>query len=165
MWVRCGGVVSNPAPHTRAPNPTPTITRPQTELSRREREAVRLLAQGLTSKQAAHRMGITQQSFGKAMERARFRLDVATNAQAVAAAAARRIVELPDTEESEKLAMTADLYETLKLVAQGLSNRQVGERLGFSEETVRDRVKRLLAYFDARNRVQLVALCHRERIV
>jgi DNA-binding NarL/FixJ family response regulator len=60
--------------------------------------------------------------------------------------------------------MTPCLWETLKLVAQGYSNRAIGRELGIPYETAKDRVKRLLAYFDAPNRMALVVKCYRERI-
>ncbi len=62
-------------------------------------------------------------------------------------------------------ALTPALYETLKLLAQGLTNRQIGEQLQIDEETARARVKRLLAYFDVANRTELAARCYRERII
>lgn len=61
--------------------------------------------------------------------------------------------------------LTPALYETLKLLAQGLTDRQIGERLGISTGAAKDRVVRLLAYFDAPNRTALAARCYRERIV
>lgn len=61
--------------------------------------------------------------------------------------------------------MTADLYETLKLVAQGLPNAEVALRLGVGESAVKDRVLVLRRRFGARNRTHLMALCHREMVV
>lgn len=61
--------------------------------------------------------------------------------------------------------MTAALYETLKLLAQGLSNAQIGEHLEISESAATDRVRRLLVLFAVPGRTQLVTKCYRERIV
>lgn len=62
--------------------------------------------------------------------------------------------------------MSAELYETLKMLCRTTAtNVELGEQLGISPEAAKDRVKRLLAYFDVRNRTALVALCYRERIV
>lgn len=61
--------------------------------------------------------------------------------------------------------MTPVLWETLKLVAAGRTNRQIADELGISYETAKDRVKRLLTYFDARNRTEVAGRCYREGIL
>jgi len=67
---------------------------------------------------------------------------------------------------TEDVHLTPELYETLKLLCRtGGTNRDLGEGLGVSLEAARDRVKRLLAYFDVPTRTALVAKCYRERIV
>lgn len=45
---------------------------------------------------------------------------------------------------------------TLRELAQGLTNRQIGERLGVAETTVRDYVQALMRKFEATNRTQVV---------
>lgn len=52
--------------------------------------------------------------------------------------------------------LTPLMRETLELVAQGHTNTEIGEILHYSMEGVKDHVKRLLAYYDARNRTHLV---------
>jgi DNA-binding CsgD family transcriptional regulator len=47
--------------------------------------------------------------------------------------------------------------EVLQLLAQGLTNRQMAERLGVSEHTVKFHVTALLGKFDARTRAEAVA--------
>ena len=47
--------------------------------------------------------------------------------------------------------------EVLQLLAQGLTNRQMGERLGVSEHTVKFHVTALLGKLDARTRAEAVA--------
>ena len=61
--------------------------------------------------------------------------------------------------------MTPALWETLKLVAAGYSNQRIADELGVPYETAKDRVKRLLAYFDARDRIEVVVRCYREGIM
>jgi len=51
----------------------------------------------------------------------------------------------------------------LKLVADGLTNREIGERLFLSPRTVEKHVERLLAKTGVRNRSQLVARAARWR--
>lgn len=45
---------------------------------------------------------------------------------------------------------------TLRELAQGLTNRQIGERIGLAETTVRDYVRSLMSKFNAVNRTQVV---------
>ncbi|MEW2412787.1 response regulator transcription factor [Streptomyces sp. NPDC046866] len=60
-----------------------------------------------------------------------------------------RLAELPPREAG-----------LLALVARGLTNREIGERLGLDEETVAGRVGLLLAELGAANRLQLALLAH-----
>ena len=48
--------------------------------------------------------------------------------------------------------------EVLQLVADGLVNREIGERLFLSEETVKSHVRHLLAKLQARSRAHAVAV-------
>jgi DNA-binding NarL/FixJ family response regulator len=51
--------------------------------------------------------------------------------------------------------------EVLELIAEGLVNREIGERLYLSEETVKTHVKTLLEKLHARSRAHAVALALR----
>ena len=62
-------------------------------------------------------------------------------------------------------ALTDREKEILRLLARGLSNAQMGERLFLSETTVKSYVTRLLGKLDVRTRVQAVVLAYETGLV
>ena len=56
--------------------------------------------------------------------------------------------------------LTARELEVLRLVAQGLSNEEIGRRLFIGETTVKTHVTHVLQKLDQRDRVQVVVLAH-----
>ena len=55
--------------------------------------------------------------------------------------------------------------EVLQLVGDGLANREIGERLFLSEETVKSHVRHLLAKLQARSRAHAVAVGFRRGLI
>ncbi len=55
--------------------------------------------------------------------------------------------------------------EVLQLVSDGLVNREIGERLFLSEETVKSHVRHLLAKLQARSRAHAVAVGFRRGLI
>jgi DNA-binding NarL/FixJ family response regulator len=55
--------------------------------------------------------------------------------------------------------------EVLQLVSEGLVNREIGNRLFLSEETVKSHVRHLLAKLQARSRAHAVAVGFRRGII
>jgi DNA-binding NarL/FixJ family response regulator len=60
---------------------------------------------------------------------------------------------------------TARETEVLQLVSEGLVNREIGERLFLSEETVKSHVRHILAKLQARSRAHAVAIGFRRGLI
>jgi DNA-binding NarL/FixJ family response regulator len=58
-------------------------------------------------------------------------------------------------------ALTARELDVLRLIAAGLSNRQIGNELFISSNTAGVHVSRILAKLDVRTRTQAAAVAHR----
>ena len=61
-----------------------------------------------------------------------------------------------DSARREQLGVTARELEILGLIAAGLSNREIAEKLFVSENTVKTHSSRLFDKLDARRRTQVV---------
>jgi DNA-binding NarL/FixJ family response regulator len=87
------------------------------------------------------------------------------------AAAARRsgnqgaVIPLTPPPAGAGQAPTPREIEVLQLVADGLANREIGERLFLSEETVKSHVRHLLAKLQARSRAHAVAAGFRRGLI
>ena len=55
--------------------------------------------------------------------------------------------------------------EVLQLISEGLVNREIGQRLFLSEETVKSHVRHLLAKLQARSRAHAVAIGFRRNLI
>ena len=79
---------------------------------------------------------------------------------------AARARPAPDSRTAAALgALTEREREVLALVAQGLSNEEIAERLVLSRATARTHVSRVLAKVGARDRTQLVVLAYESGLV
>lgn len=74
----------------------------------------------------------------------------------VSAPAAPATPVAPDAARLERLGITRREHEILQLIAEGLSTREIADRLAVSENTVKTHTSRLLAKLDASRRTQAV---------
>ena len=66
---------------------------------------------------------------------------------------------------AEVIPPTMREVEVLQLISDGLVNREIGERLFLSEETVKSHVRHLLAKLQSRSRAHAVAVGFRRGII
>ena len=70
-----------------------------------------------------------------------------------------------DAGRMEQLGITKREHEILQLIAEGLSNREIAERLFVSENTVKTHSSRLFDKLNARRRTQAVQLAKEARLI
>jgi PAS domain S-box-containing protein len=66
---------------------------------------------------------------------------------------------------AEKLGLDAQDLRVAELLAQGCSNREIGERIHLSPSTVKDRVSKLMRALGGRSRAEVVALATRRGLI
>jgi DNA-binding NarL/FixJ family response regulator len=71
----------------------------------------------------------------------------------------------PAARAESALDPTARETEVLQLISDGLVNREIGQRLFLSEETVKSHVRHLLAKLQARSRAHAVAVGFRRGLI
>jgi DNA-binding NarL/FixJ family response regulator len=75
------------------------------------------------------------------------------------------VIALPARPQIPEQEPTAREIEVLQLVCDGLVNREIGERLFLSEETVKSHVRHILAKLQARSRAHAVAVGFRRGLI
>jgi DNA-binding NarL/FixJ family response regulator len=79
--------------------------------------------------------------------------------------AVAEVIALPARPQIPEQAPTPREIEVLQLVCDGLVNREIGERLFLSEETVKSHVRHILAKLQARSRAHAVAVGFRRGLI
>jgi DNA-binding NarL/FixJ family response regulator len=82
-----------------------------------------------------------------------------------AAAGGGEVIPLNGPLEQLEQEPTGREIEVLQLISDGLVNREIGERLFVSEETVKSHVRHLLAKLQARSRAHAVAVGLRRGLI
>ena len=72
---------------------------------------------------------------------------------------------IPFTPRERVQLPTAREIQVLQLIAEGLVNREIGQQLFLSEETVKSHVRHLLAKLQARSRAHAVAVGFRRGLI
>ena len=75
------------------------------------------------------------------------------------------VIPMPARAPAFEQAPTAREIEVLQLVSDGLVNREIGDRLFLSEETVKSHVRHILAKLQARSRAHAVAVGFRRGLI
>ena len=75
------------------------------------------------------------------------------------------VITLPAPLQQLEQEPTMREIEVLQLISDGLVNREIGQRLFLSEETVKSHVRHLLAKLQARSRAHAVAVGFRRGLI
>lgn len=126
---------------------------PERRPSDREAELLRLLAAGLECGQAALVMGVSEATVRAHLNHLYARLEVPNLPAAIAEAAKHGLLASP-----RRRPIPPQRLRVLEMLAQGLSNPQIAQRMCVAEPTVRRHVSLLLRDLGARTRGQAVAV-------
>jgi DNA-binding CsgD family transcriptional regulator len=123
---------------------------PDSSLDDEQRRLLALLGRGLSVTEAAKRLRLSPRTAERRLSEARAALGAATNAEAVLRAEGQEIGAQSD-------GLSARECEVVQLVAAGLRNEEIADRLGVARSTVATLLRSAMAKLDARTRVELVA--------
>ena len=82
-----------------------------------------------------------------------------------ALAMAWEVSAAPAPAAGKKLALTKLDMTILQLVSNGLSNREIAERVYLSKHTIKDRIEKIMRYFGVSRRAELAAKAARQGLV
>lgn len=73
--------------------------------------------------------------------------------------------EITDSDTGESFQLTERQMEVLKLVAQGMVYKEIGDRLGLSERTIKYHMAKIMEKLHLENRTQVIALASQLGII
>jgi two-component system, NarL family, response regulator LiaR len=91
--------------------------------------------------------------------------DVHEGRPALHPSVATRLMRRGDPRDHMHPDITARERDVLRLIVEGLANKQIAQRLGIGEKTVKTHVSRVLAKLGVEDRTQAAVLAIRERLV
>jgi len=74
------------------------------------------------------------------------------------------LIQKPSVLSASALGLSEKEFSVLQHVAEGLSNREIGEAMGLGEGTVRNYISLILDKLDLRDRTQLAIFYHRQTV-
>ena len=136
-----------------AGGPAPTLTDRELELLRRQ-------AAGETYRDIAPTLFMTVSGVGSMSNRMIARLGARNLAHAIHIAHQHGLLDPPST-----VKLSGALLRVMELVADGWTNAEIARRLGLSEHTVKDHVKKARRLLGARDRAHAAVLAVEARII
>ncbi len=91
--------------------------------------------------------------------------DVHAGRPALHPSVAARLMRRGDVPTSARLGITVREHDVLRLMVEGLANKQIAQRLGIGEKTVKTHVSRVLSKLGVDDRTQAAVLAIREGLV
>lgn len=91
--------------------------------------------------------------------------DVHAGRPALHPSVAARLMRRGDATMTARLGITAREHDVLRLMVEGLANKQIAQRLGIGEKTVKTHVSRVLGKLGVEDRTQAAVLAIREGLV
>jgi DNA-binding NarL/FixJ family response regulator len=91
--------------------------------------------------------------------------DVHAGRPALHPSVAARLMRRGDVTTTARLGITAREHDVLRLMVEGLANKQIAQRLGIGEKTVKTHVSRVLGKLGVEDRTQAAVLAIREGLV
>ena len=131
-------------------------------LSQREAEVLDLIADGLSNKQIGEKLGLSPLTVKSHKTRIVDNLGgCGESSHCVALGYAYGYLRPSPQPPGRLLVPTRRPLEVLRLLPEGLRNREIGARLNLTEDTVKSHIARLLKLYGARNRAHLVDITFR----
>ena len=124
-------------------------------------QAIRLGAMGLVLKEKA--ADVLLQAIEK-VHAGEVWLEPTMIANVLGAMTSARASQPPDPEAAKIAALTEREREVVTLIGQGLRNKQIAQRLGISETTVRHHLTSIFAKLDVADRLELVIYAYRHSL-